>query len=189
MNSSKRLFSFFVSLSMVLLFVFLFNFGSSDWLNASAISGTLSRVQDGDEHEDEEHEHGHDEHDDEHDEEHEHEHDEEHDHEDHEEELEFHMAEVKIELMHLELEKKHMEMRGYLYMTLEDASKTSFFAVSHIDEFMDEEAAIELLEECLQESKSARDKRAMRVKLVELHEEADNEKGVREHIRALILGK
>ena len=180
MNSSKRLFSFFVSLSMVLLFVFLFNFGSSDWLNASAISGTLSRVQDGDEHEDEEHEHGHDE---------EHEHDEEHDHEDHEEELEFHMAEVKIELMHLELEKKHMEMRGYLYMTLEDASKTSFFAVYHIDEFMDEEAAIELLEECLQESKSARDKRAMRVKLVELHEEADNEKGVREHIRALILGK
>lgn len=175
MKHSNRFSTIVISLSILLLFVFLFNFGTFSPANASLTASSSHLTQDKHEH-DEDHDEDEDDH--------------EHgDHDDHEENFELHMAELKIELMHMEMEKKHMEMRGYLYLTTEDASKTSFFAISHIDEFMDEEVAIELLEECLKESESDKAKRAMRIKLMELLSDTENEKGVRKHMRALILGK
>ena len=180
-----------ISLAILLLFVFLFNLGAIREADAGLpTAGASSFLQDQDSspidndgRHDEDH-HGHDEDDDEHDD------DEDDDHDDmDEEEFERHMAELEMEIMHMELEMKHLEMQGYLHLTTEDASKTAFFAISNIDESMDEEAAVELLEECLKESKSDKAKRAMRIKLVELHGDLGNEKVVREHLKALILAQ
>ena len=52
---------------------------------------------------------------------------------------------------------------------------------------MDEGDAVKLLKECLNESQSDETKRAIRIKLVELNAEMDNQDGVREHMKALIL--
>ena len=191
-----------ISLAILLLFVFLFNLGAIREADAGLpTAGASSFLQDQDSspidndgRHDEDH-HGHDEgdddeHDHDEDDDDEHDDDEDDDHDDmDEEEFERHMAELEMEIMHMELEMKHLEMQGYLHLTTEDASKTAFFAISNIDESMDEEAAVELLEECLKESKSDKAKRAMRIKLVELHGDLGNEKVVREHLKALILAQ
>jgi len=186
------------ALSIVLLFAFLLTTVTTNVVTADSNDLLVHSIQEHDEQEKEEHhdededDHHHDDHDDhDHDD---HDHDD-HDHEDHDhdedddEELEEEMIEMEMERMEVESEMMQMEMLQRIYEVTEDAGRTTFFATMMIDDAMEEEQAVELLQECLKETNSDKTKRAIRIKLVELFAEMDNQEGVREHMKALILGK
>ena len=185
-----------VALSIVLLFAFLLTTVTSNVVTASG-NNLLSysdqdHEQEKERHHDDHHGEDHDEdhgedHDDHHDEDHDEDDDDDHDHEDGE--LEEAMIELEMERFETEADMMEMEMLHQVYEITEDIGRTSFFAIMLIDETMEEEQAVELLQECLKVSNSDKAKRAIRLKLVELNAEMDNQKAVRQHMKALILGK
>ena len=165
------------ALSIVLLFAFLLSTVTSNVVTAGSGDLLVHAVQEHDEQEKENHhDHDHDDHDDDED-------------EDEHEEFEEEMIEMEMERMEAESEMMEMEMMQRIFEVTEDASRTSFFAIMHVDDAMEEEQAVELLQECMKETKSDKAKRAMRIKLVEIYAEMDNQDAVREHMKALILGK
>ena len=95
--------------------------------------------------------------------------------------------EIEMEAVEAEFEMRQFEMMSEIFEVADDASKASFFAIMKIDELMDEEEAIELLNECFELSSSQSSRRAIRMKLIELQSETDNQEAV-EHLKALILG-
>lgn len=178
-------------LSVLLLFVFLCSSAASSLRVSQAKnhSAVALRVQDGDKQERHEHE--------EHEEDGEdHVGDEHEDGEDGEQEIEEMMFEMEIHAREIELEAKlaetevmQIELMSQIFEVVQDADKTSFFAIMKIDDLMDEEEAVEMLDQCLQEAKSDSTKRAIRMKLVELQSEMDDQEAAREHLRTLILGE
>ena len=182
MTTCSKFTNLVVGLSIVLLFAFLLTSISSSVVTAGfAVPGPSVQDQDHGDHgearghheahldgaDDDHHEHEDGEH-----EEDEHEHDE-HEHDEHAHELEEEMME--------------MEMMDHIFEVSHDASHTAFYAIMLINEVMEEGDAVKLLKECLNESQSDETKRAIRIKLVELNAEMDNQDGVREHMKALIL--
>ena len=175
------------ALSIVLLFAFLLSTVTSNVVTAGSNDLLVHSDQEHDEQEKENHhDHDHDDHD--HEDDHEdHDHDDED--EDEHEEFEEEMIEMEMERMEAESEMMEMEMMHRIFEVTEDASRTSFFAIMLVDDAMEEEQAVELLQECMKETKSDKAKGAMRIKLVEIYAEMDNQDAVREHMKALILGK
>ena len=171
-----------VTLSVLLLFVLLCNFAVSGVPGAKAESHFGIGYQDQD---DVEQEHGEDEDEDEDDE----------DHELHEiekqmMELELYGHEIEFEARQVETEVMQLELMNQIFEVVQDAEKTSFLAIMKIDELMDEEEAVEILDQCFKETKSDKTKRAIRIKLIELQSELDGqEEAANEHLRALILGQ
>ena len=180
------------ALSIVLLFAFLLSTVTSNVVTAGSGDLLVHAVQEHDEQEKENHhDHDHDDHDheDDHDDHDHDDHDDDEDEDEHEEFEEEEMIEMEMERMEAESEMMEMEMMQRIFEVTEDASRTSFFAIMLVDDAMEEEQAVELLQECMKETKSDKAKRAMRIKLVEIYAEMDNQDAVREHMKALILGK
>ena len=172
MTTCSKFTNLVVGLSIVLLFAFLLTSISSSVVTAGfAVPGPSVQDQDhGDHGEARGHHEAHlDGADDDH-----------HEHEDGEHEHDEHAHELEEEMM-------EMEMMDHIFEVTHDASHTAFYAIMLINEVMEEGDAVKLLKECLNESQSDETKRAIRIKLVELNAEMDNQDGVREHMKALIL--
>ena len=172
MTTCSKFTNLVVGLSIVLLFAFLLTSISSSVVTAGfAVPGPSVQDQDhGDHGEARGHHEAHlDGADDDH-----------HEHEEDEHEEDEHAHELEEEMM-------ETEMMDHIFEVTHDASHTAFYAIMLINEVMDEGDAVKLLKECLNESQSDETKRAIRIKLVELNAEMDNQDGVREHMKALIL--
>ena len=148
-------------------------------------------------HEDDDHEHGDDEDDDDEDDDDEDDDDEdddedEHHHhelEEHMMDLEIHAREIELELREVEAQVMEIEMMKQIFEVVDDAEKTSFFAIMKIDDMMDEQEAVETLDQCLKDTTNGTIKRAIRMKLIELKSEMDDSEAAGEHLRALILAE
>ena len=200
-------------LSVLLLFVFLCSFAVSGLrvAEAESHSGVGSQVQEGKkqerdehheheddhddhehddhehgDHEDDDHEHGDDEDDDDEDDEDEHHH---HELQEHMMDLEIHAREIELELREVEAQVMEIEMMKQIFEVVDDAEKTSFFAIMKIDDMMDEQEAVETLDQCLKDTTNGTIKRAIRMKLIELKSEMDDSEAAGEHLRALILAE
>jgi len=162
-------------LSVLLLFVFLCSFALSNLPVAKAESHSIGlQDQDG-----EKHDHGEQEHGEKH----------EHDDHDHDDNLEVELLAHELEAAEVESEAMQMEMMGELFEVVEDSRKTAFFAVMTVDDLMEEEQAVEFLNQCLQKVENPVVQRAIRMKLVELQTNIDNPDAARGHLKALILEK
>lgn len=102
-------------------------------------------------------------------------------------------AEMKLAAMQVDLESKQLQHErihlGRIFGLTSDKQKTSFFAIMHVNEFMDEESAVPFLKSCLESAKDEQIKRTIRWKLVELSRESGNDDVMKAQLKSLILGE
>jgi hypothetical protein len=105
------------------------------------------------------------------------------------EELELHRRHLDVEMGELETQFGRLELVGRLAEIAHEEIRAAAFAIAHVQEFMDEEEAIEFLNEALADTKNAGVRRMIRIKLAELHAHAEQRDEALEHVRALIVGE
>jgi len=106
-----------------------------------------------------------------------------------EHEIERHHRHLEIEMVEMERNFGRLEMVGKIAEIANEELLAAAFAIMHVTEFMEPEAAIDFLTNALGEARNPGIHRMIRIKLAEIYAHTDQPEMAQEQLRALIISR